>query len=210
MRIGIVGAGNVALGLARFWQKGNHHLFFSYSSDMAKLRASTQAVSPASKIGTPAEAAVFGEVVVLAVPWTAVPDALRQCGDLRGKIVLSTVNALNPDMSGLAVGTTTSAAEEIAKLAPGAAVVSAIPSFAELLATGSTAVNGQIGTVFVCGNDSSAKKVSGNLLAETGVEVVDAGPLSSARYVEPAMFLLVQLAYAQGMGGKIAFKLLRS
>jgi len=112
-------------------------------------------------------------------------------------------------MSGLAVGTTTSAAEEIAELAPGAAVVSAIPSFAELLATGSTAVNGQIGTVFVCGNDSNAKKVSENLLAETGVEVVDAGPLSSARYVEPAMFLLVQLAYAQGMGGKIAFKLLR-
>jgi len=68
MRIGIVGAGNVALGLARFWQKGNHELFFSYSRNMEKLHASTRAVSPASKIGTPAEAAVFGEVVVLAVP----------------------------------------------------------------------------------------------------------------------------------------------
>jgi predicted dinucleotide-binding enzyme len=209
MRIGIVGAGNVTFGLARFWAKGNHELLFSYSRDMDKLRASAQALSPACKIGTPAEAAGFGEVVVLAVPWTAVPDALRRCGDLRGKIVLRTVNALKVDISGLAVGTTTSAAEEIAKLAPGATVISAIPPFAELLATGSTAINGQTGTIFVCGNDASAKKVSGNLLAETGVEVVDAGPLGNARYVEPAMFLLVQLAYAQGMGGKIAFKLLR-
>jgi hypothetical protein len=56
---------------------------------------------------------------VLAVPSTAVPDALRQGGDLRGKIVMSTrLNALEPDMSGLAVGTTTSAMEEISKIAP--------------------------------------------------------------------------------------------
>jgi predicted dinucleotide-binding enzyme len=71
---------------------------------------------------------------------------------------MSTVNALKPDMSGLAVGTTTSATEEVSKLAPCAAVVSAIPPFSELLAAGSTAVLGQKGTVFVCGNDAGAKR----------------------------------------------------
>jgi len=71
---------------------------------------------------------------------------------------MSTVNTLKPNMSGLAVGTTTSATEEISKLAPCAVVESASPSFAELLAAGSTAVNGQIGTVFVCGNDAGAKR----------------------------------------------------
>ena len=100
MKIGIVG-GYVAFGAARFWTNKDVSCF--------SARASAPALIPASKIGTPAEAVAFREGIMLAAPWTAVPDALRQGGDLRGKIVMSTVNALKPDMSGLVVGTTTSA-----------------------------------------------------------------------------------------------------
>jgi predicted dinucleotide-binding enzyme len=148
-------------------------------------------------------------VVVLAVPWSAVADAVNAAGPLSNKILYTTVNALTPDMSGLAVGTTTSAAEEIAKLAPGARVVEALPPFAELLASGSASVGGHRGTIFSCGDDPGAKSIVAELVGETGVEVIDAGPLTAARFIEPAMMLLVRLAYAQGMGGKIAYKLLR-
>jgi predicted dinucleotide-binding enzyme len=209
MNIGIIGTGNVGINLTQFWVKNGHRVMLSYSRNESKLRDAARNLGENASSGSPRDAAVFGDVVVLTVPWAAVTEALKAAGPLAGKILFSTVNALKADMSGLAVGTTTSAAEEIAKLAPGSVVVGAIPSFAELLATGSTTVNGQVGTVFVCGDDAAAKKVSAGLLAETGVDVIDAGPLSSARYVEPAMFLLVQLAYAQGMGCKIALKSLR-
>jgi predicted dinucleotide-binding enzyme len=66
MKIGIIGAGNVAFGVARFMDEKRRELLFSNSRDMEKLRASAQALSPASKIGTPAEAVAFGEVIVLA------------------------------------------------------------------------------------------------------------------------------------------------
>lgn len=157
MKIGIVGAGNVAFGVARFWTKKDVSRFSAIRGTWRSCAHPLERCA-ASKIGTPAEAVAFGEVVVLAVPWTAVPDAFVSGWCLRGKIVMSTVNALKPDMSGLPVGTTSSAMEEIAKLATCAVVVRAIPSFAELLAAGSTAVNGQIGTVFVGGNDGGAKR----------------------------------------------------
>jgi 8-hydroxy-5-deazaflavin:NADPH oxidoreductase len=62
---------------------------------------------------------------------------------------------------------------------------------------------------FYCGDDPQSKSLVAGLVEETGVEAVDAGPLTAARFIEPAMMLLVKLAHAQGMGGKISYKLLR-
>ncbi|MFM7424948.1 MAG: NADPH-dependent F420 reductase [Elainella sp.] len=107
----------------------------------------------------------------------------------------------------MAVGTTTSAAEEIAKLAPDARVVEALPLFAEVLQSGQTDFNGQTATVFYCGDDVEAKATVASLLQETAVEAIDLGPLSNARYLEPAMMVLIQLAYVQQLG-QVAFKLL--
>lgn len=208
MRIGIIGAGNIATGLGRFWAAKGHELFFSYSRDTEKLKKTALSVSPTAQFGNTEEAVVFGEVVVLAVPWAAVPDAIKAAGSLRGKLIFSCVNALKADYSGLAVGTTSSAAEEIARLAPDARVVEGLPAFAEVLHSASRLISGQPSTVFVSGDDPEGKKIVSQLLSECELEVVDAGPLWSARYVEPAMMLLVNLAYAQGLGGRIGFKLL--
>jgi 8-hydroxy-5-deazaflavin:NADPH oxidoreductase len=209
MKIGIIGSGNVGVNLAKFWAKNGHELMLSYSRDADKLARAAAGVSKDTRVGAPREAVAFGEVIVLAVPWAAVADAMSAAGSMAGKILHTTVNALSSDKGGLAVGTTTSAAEEIAKLAPGARVVEALAPFAELLAAGSTAVAGQQSTAFCCGDDPEAKSIVAGLMRETGTEVIDAGPLTVARFVEPAMMLLVSLAYAQGMGAKIAYKLLR-
>jgi 8-hydroxy-5-deazaflavin:NADPH oxidoreductase len=208
MKIGIIGGGNMASGLGKFWAKNGHELMFSFSRSEQKLKDLAAAVSDTAQIGTPEQAVQFADVVLLAVPWTAVPEAIQAAGSLSGKLLFSCVNALKPDMSGMAVGTTTSAAEEIAKLAPGARVVEGLPLFAEVLQSGSTHFNGQEATVFYCGDDAEAKAIVAELLQETAVEAIDLGSLTAARYLEPAMMLLIQLAYRQQMG-QVAFKLLR-
>ncbi len=208
MNIGIIGAGNMGSGLSKIWAQNGHKLMFSYSRDITKLEKIAQSIGSNASVGTPAEAVQFADVVVLSVPYGAVEDALNAAGSLEGKILFSIVNALLPDMSGMAVGTTTSAAEEIAKLATNARVVEALPVFAEVLNSESRRFDNQQATVFYTGDDQQAKQIVADLLRELDVEPIDAGSLKNSRYVEPAMMLLIQLAYAQQLG-QVGFKLLR-
>lgn len=208
MNIAIIGAGNMGSGLGKIWAQNGHQVKFSYSRDFSKLEKIAQSIGSNTSVGTPAEAVQFAEVVVLSVPYGAIEDALNAAGSLQGKILFSIVNALLPDMSGMAVGTTTSAAEEIAKLAVGARVVEALPVFAEVLNAESRRFGDQQATVFYTGDDPQAKQVVADLLGEIDVEPIDAGPLKNSRYVEPAMMLLIQLAYAQQFG-QVGLKLLR-
>src|SRR5207244_1249 len=133
--------------------------------------------------GTPAEAAEFADIVVLATPWDATPEALRQAGKpASNKILWDCTNALKPDMSGLQIGTTTSGGEEVAKIARWARVVKAIPPFAEVLHSSSTLVGGTRTVVFVCGDDREARAIIAGLVSDIGGEPIDAGPLQLARY----------------------------
>lgn len=208
MNIGIIGAGNMGSGLGKLWAENGHKLMFGYSRDTSKLEKIAQLIGSNASVGTPAEAVQFADVVVLCVPYGAVEDALKAAGSLEGKILFSIVNALLPDMSGMAVGTTTSAAEEIAKLAPSARVVEALPVFAEVLNSPSRRFGDQLATVFYTGDDEAAKQVVAELLREIDVEPINAGLLKNSRYVEPAMMLLIQLAYTQQLG-QVGLKLLR-
>jgi predicted dinucleotide-binding enzyme len=208
MNIGIIGAGNMGSSLGKIWAQNGHRLMFSYSRDRAKLEKIAQEVGSNASVGTPAEAVQFADVVVLSVPYGAIGDALKAAGSLEGKILFSIVNALLPDMSGMAVGSTTSAAEEIAKLAPNARVVEALPVFAEVLNSESRRFDNEQATVFYTGDDEQAKQIVADLLREIDVKSIDAGPLRNSRYVEPAMMLLIQLAYTQQLG-QVGVKLLR-
>lgn len=209
MNIGIVGAGSVGSGLGKLWAATGHEILLSYSRDPRKLETLAEAIGPNARAGSPRAAVEFGEVVLLAVPWGAVSEALTQMGPLTGKLLFSSVNALKPDFSGLDIGTSTSAAEWIADHAPGATVVEALPVNAEILHSPSRLFGALTPTVFYCGDDADAKAVIARLLAEAGMEAVDAGPLSRARLVEPAGFLVAQLGYGLGLGPNVALKLLR-
>jgi predicted dinucleotide-binding enzyme len=209
MNIGIIGSGNMGASMGRAWAGKGHKVLFSFSRDLSQLQAAAEAAGPNARAGTPAQAAAFGDVVLLAVPWGAVSEALRAAGDLAGKVLFSCVNCLKPDFSGLAVGTTTSAAEEIAKQAPGAKVVEALPPMAPILASASHRLGNQQISTFYCGDDAAAKNNVAGLLAELDLDPVDAGPLTSARYIEPAGMLAVQLAYGMGLGPNVGMKLLR-
>ena len=207
MKIGIIGAGNVGTGLTKRLIPRGHTVMLSFSRDMQKLKATAAALGASA--GTVPEAADFGEVLVLTTPWIATADAIRQIGkDQPLKIMWDCTNALKPDMSGLAVGTTTSGAEEVARLVPWAKVVKAIPPFAELLHASDMQIQGKRPAVFVCGDDAQARDVVATLVGSIGAEPVNSGPLSLARYTEPAGMLLAQLAYVHGFGAGIGLSLI--
>jgi 8-hydroxy-5-deazaflavin:NADPH oxidoreductase len=211
MKIGVIGAGNIGGALAKRLVMAGHRVMLSYTREADKLDAMAKRFGASA--GTPAEAVAFGEVIVMAMPWSAIEDALTaigaRSGALDGKIVWDCTNPLKADFSGLALGTTTSGGEFIAEQARGARVVKAIPAFAELLHSDDPTLAGTPASSFVCSDDDEAKAVVGALLQALPVQLVDAGPLGNARFVEPACFLLVRLAYGLGLGPRIGLSLRR-
>jgi 8-hydroxy-5-deazaflavin:NADPH oxidoreductase len=157
MNIGIVGAGNLGTGLAKRLVAKGHRLMLSFSRDFDKLKETAKTIGASG--GRPAETAEFGDVLVLTVPYVVVGDALQQIGRVQaGKVLWDCTNPLKPDLSGLLVGTDTSGGEEIAKLAPWAKVVKAIPPFAEVLHSENVSFQGRKLGVFVCGDDADANE----------------------------------------------------
>ena len=209
MQIGIIGAGNVGGTLGRAWVKNGHDVMFGVLDPTApKMLKLLKEIGGKAKAGGVAEAAAHGDVVALATPWTVTQDAVRKAGDLSGKVILDCTNPLKEDLSGLAVGHTTSGAEQVAAWASSNRVVKifnttgfenmAQPSY------GGTAI-----TMFFAGDDAEAKSVAAQLAKEMGFDLVDAGPLANARLLEPVAFLWIYLAIKQGHGTSIAFHLLR-
>ncbi len=148
-------------------------------------------------------------MVLLATPWGAAQEAVKAAGSLNGKVVIDCTNPLTEDFSALAIGHTTSAAEEVARWAPGARVVKAFNHVYAQIIQSSPQFGSQNASVFFCGDDPKAKEVAGGLMSDIGFEPVDSGPLTNARYIEPLAGLMVQLAHFLGMGTDIAVKLIR-
>lgn len=200
MKIGIIGVGNIGSGLGILLAKKGHEVMFSYSHDPLKVQRVVDEAGPNAQSGTPEQAARFGDIVLLAVGWGAVTDALKSAGSLDGKTLVSCVNPLTPDFSGLEVGTTTSGAEEIAKLVPGAHVVEAFLNvFAGILHSGTMMFGPDVPSVFYCGDDAGSRAAVAKLITDIGLEPVDSGPLKNARFVEPTAMLILQLGAFLGM-----------
>lgn len=206
MKIGIIGSGRMGAPLGQNWVRCGHEVMFS-DVDVAKAKA---AAGDSGRTGTPAEAVAFAEVVLFAPPWSKYREALRDCGDLTGKVLIDILNPLTPDFAGLEVGFDTSAAEEIQKLVPGARVVEAfnvIPS--PLLDPASRPFGGEKPSVFLCGDDATARNAVSQLVLECQFDPVDCGPLKAARYIEPMAMLLMHMVFALKMPADIGFKFLR-
>lgn len=209
MKIGIIGAGNVGTGLAKRLVLKRHQVMLCYSRDLAKLR--TVAESLGAKPGSVTDAVGFAEVVVLATPYSANVDALKQAGSpTSGKILWDCTTPLKPDFSGLLIGTTTSGGEEVANIAPWARVVKAVPPFAEVLHSDDMNVGGGPPGVFVCGDDREARESVAILIKDIGAEPILTGPLMYSRFIEPTNMLLVALAYRDGFGPRLGLSLRHS
>jgi predicted dinucleotide-binding enzyme len=188
-RIGIVGDGNVGSALRRGLERAGHD-----------VRAVGKDPAAVKEVGT------WAEIVVLAVPFGAIGDAVATLGSaLDGKVLVDVTNALTDDMQ-LALGCTTSGAEELQKKAPRAKVVKAFNTvFAGTMDSGRVA--GQQLTVFAAGDDAGARQRVLALERDIGFDGVDAGPLRNARWLETLGYFNIQLGYVVGLGTEMGFKL---
>ncbi|MEX2173026.1 MAG: NAD(P)-binding domain-containing protein, partial [Pirellulaceae bacterium] len=156
----------------------------------------------------PREAVAGAGAIVLAVPWPVARETLAALGDLGGRVLIDCTNPLKPDLSGIEVGHTSSAAEQIAAWTPTARVVKAFNT-ASTKVLNDPQFGAQRAAMFYCGDDAAAKEMVRQLIEALALEPVDAGPLSSARYLEPLAMLYIHLAFKQGWGSNCAFTMLR-
>lgn len=211
MQVTILGAGNMARGIATRLLAGDHQVHIldrdaGHSATLVdELRSASDGRVSAGTIGEP----LVGSVVVLAVPYVAAPGLVKQYGDqLNGLTVVDVTNPINASYDGLVTPAGSSAAEEIAKAAdPGARIVKAFnTTFAGTLLAGNVADMPL--DVFVASDDADAKATVISLVESGGMRPIDAGPLSRARYLEAAAFLHISAQFTLGTGFTSALKII--
>ncbi len=177
MRIGIIGSGHIGGTAARLFARAKHAVAVSHSKPVESLRELVAQLGPSARATTVDDAASWGEVVLLAIPWRnrdAVPAA-----PLRGKIVIDATNPYAPDFSVYDLGDSSSS-EMVADVLPGARVVKAFNTMrAEDLATrGRTDLPvEQRPALFLASDDAEAKAVVARLIEEIGFAPIDTGSL---------------------------------
>ncbi|MDR3376181.1 MAG: NADPH-dependent F420 reductase [Ancalomicrobiaceae bacterium] len=198
MKVAVIGTGNMGAGFARLLSEAKHEVAIG-ARDPGKAAVLAADIGSSVEGGGVAAAVKLADIVILALPFGAAGEAITAAGDLSGKIVVDISNPITPDFKGLAIGHTTSAAEEVQKLAPGAIVVKAFNTiFAQLLAR--EARKAQTLQVFVAADDAGAKAKVSDLATSIGFEAVDAGPLSNARFLEPIGEMNIHFGYFLGRG----------
>ena len=199
--VAIIGAGHMGAGLAQRLAAAGHTVTIT-ARDATKAEQAAALAGTNARAVRPEKIAAGADLVVLAVPYGAAVDALRAAGDLAGKTIVDMTNPLTADMSGLVVGHTTSAAEEIQRAVPQVKLVKAFNTvFAQLFTApaGPTKVQ-----VLYAGDDAGAKDAVRALIEGAGFEPVDAGPLANARQLEPLGLLNIYLGYVAGRGTGVA------
>ena len=185
--ISIIGTGTMGSAIAAVAERGNHSVQLLGSSDQG--------------------VAVTGDIVVLAVPHTAVHEIIATRGEqLSGKVVVDLTNPVDfATMDSLVVPADSSMAAEIAAALPSAKVVKAFnTNFASTLAEGT--VGPLQTTALIAGDDDAAKQSLTEVLTSGGLKVIDAGALKRARELEAIGFLQItlaareKLAWTQGFG----------
>jgi predicted dinucleotide-binding enzyme len=191
MKIAIIGNGNVGSALEAGLTRNGHDV---------------RAVG--REPGTVREAGVFAEIVILAVPFGEVDNAVRELGSsVSGKVIVDATNALTPEYE-LAVGFSTSGAEELQKKLPQSKVVKAFnTAFASAMNGGQ--INGEQLAGLVAADDPDGKAQILALVEQLGFDPIDAGPLAAARLLEPLGVLNIKLGFAQGYGPSSGFRLVR-
>lgn len=188
--ITIFGQGNMGQAIASVFTSGGHQVDF---------------------VGKDGLTGPAGDVVVLAVPYAAVPSILEANKEaLTGKILVDISNPVNfENMDELVTPAGSSAAEEIAKLIPEARVVKGFnTTFAATLATKS--VDGkETTTVQLASDDQEAKDIVAGYIQEGGLNTIDAGALKRARELEAMGFLQITLAVREQLNWTAGYAVIK-
>jgi NADPH-dependent F420 reductase len=207
MKVTIIGAGNMGRGIGTRAVAGGHEVEIvdRDPADAQKLAeelgSSATSVDPSSSLG--------GEVVVFAVYYPGIKDAVQQYADqLAGKVVVDITNPVNTETwDSLATPPGGSSAEEVQQLLPqGTPVVKAFnTTFAPTLVQGEVA--GHPLDVLIAGDDDEAKQKVAQLVGDAGLRPIDVGPLRRAQQLEQLGFLHIAIQEPHNLGFGSAIKL---
>jgi 8-hydroxy-5-deazaflavin:NADPH oxidoreductase len=185
MKIGVIGAGRIGGNAARLFAAAGHDVLLSFSRDPDRLEEQAAAIGEQASTGSARDAAQFGDVVVLSVPWSAIPDALEQAGPLDGKIVIDTTNQFGPGGAQQLPGGVTAAQYNQQRM-PGARLVKSfntLTSGFQASQAGRTPPENRV-VLFLCGDDAKAKEVVAGLIEDAGFAPADLGGLADAAPME--------------------------
>ncbi|HZM33080.1 MAG TPA: NADPH-dependent F420 reductase [Burkholderiales bacterium] len=184
-RIGIIGSGRVGGTLGTVWARKGHQVMFS-SRTLENDKALAAQVGHGSRAGTPRDAAAFGEVLLVSVPYRALPDVGKELGDLiKGKVVIDTCNPF-PGRDGEIAdwARKKGAGLASAELLPGARLVRAFNAVGASRMGQVHQEPGRVGMP-IAGDDAGAAKVASALIRDIGFEPVLVGGLALGRYLMP-------------------------
>jgi hypothetical protein len=182
LRIGIIGTGRIGGALATHWARAGHELVIS-SRHPEQLRPLAERLGPRVRVGTPAEAAAFGEVVLIAVPYGALPQVGREhAAALRGKVVLETGNPF-PDRDGAMAGPARTRGTGVtsAEYLPGVRLVRAFTSVPHFAVRDDAHRAGERIGVPLAGDDGGAVQIAARLVGDAGFDPVVVGGLARAK-----------------------------
>jgi predicted dinucleotide-binding enzyme len=212
MKIGILGSGDVGKSLARGFIKYDHEVLIG-TRETAKLEQ-WQAKNPKVRLGNPADAAKFGDLIVLAVKGSAASAALRGAGaqNLSGKTIIDATNPIAdaPPVNGVVKFFTDlneSLMERLQKEFPAAHFVKAFNTVGHAFFVNPQFPGGPP-TMFICGNDDASRKTVSTILDQFGWETADMGKADAARAIEPLCMLWLIPGFLRNEWSH-AFKLLR-
>ena len=185
LKIGTVGSGRVGAALGAAWIKAGHEVMFS-SLDLEHDRKLAASLGPKARAGTPREAAAFGEVLLVSVPYGALPSVGKDLGDLiKGKIVIDTCNPFASRDGEIANWAREKGAGlASAELLPGARIVRAFNavSYSQMAVANQRA---ERMAMPMASDDAEAVAVASRLVRDVGYEPVLIGPLAMGKYLMP-------------------------
>ena len=204
MRVAIIGSGRAGRALAT-GLRGTGHAVVLGSRNAANAPPADAPIRPW------AEAVEGSDLVILALPWAALNAQALAGLELAGRIVVDCTNPIGPGPNGpsLVLGHETSGAEALAGWLPGARLVKTLNQVgAEVMALARSLPLRP--AMFLSGDDAEAKAAVARLLADLGFEALDAGPLVTARLLEPLAMVWINQSVMQGMGRGWALSILRT
>jgi len=189
VKIGIIGSGDVGSAIGAVWVKAGHEVMFS-SRHIENDESLAARLGAGARAGTPREAAAFGDVVMVSVPYRALPDVGKDVADLiEGKVVIDTCNPF-PSRDGEIAdwARKKGAGLASAELLPGAHVVRAFNAIGAERMGSAHQEPGRVGMP-IAGDDAEAVELASRLIREIGYEPVLIGGLAMGKYLVPGTAL---------------------